>query len=147
MFTHVQPPKNTYDWLSSFVSDWAIAESNSWPGGRATTRRPVDYDEELEESSNGIERHHHQQHHHQQQQHHRRQDNEALDGRSEEEENDESLDLSPPAGRDTLYQLTTERNPWRRGSGVSTNRADNLLFYSLSFLAAMYVLSSRHWFR
>ena len=74
-----------------------------------TTRRPIDYADDLDET-NDVDQH--------EQHHQRQQDNET--GEQSGEEDEELSNLSPPAGRDTLYQLTTERSSWRSGrNGVA----------------------------
>ncbi|XP_046639472.1 lachesin-like [Daphnia pulicaria] len=116
-----------------------VYESNSWPAARATTKRSIDYAEDLEETNNGLD---HNQHHRQQQQQRRQQqhqDNEVDDlseGDDDEEEHQQQQQQgdglsAAPAGRDTLhYQLTTtEKSAWR--SGHRNGSAGSLHFLPL----------------
>jgi hypothetical protein len=116
-----------------------VYESNSWPAARATTKRSIDYAEDLEETNNGLD---HNRHHRQQQQQRRQQqhqDNEVDDlseGDDDEEEHQQHQQQGDglsavPAGRDTLhYQLTTtEKSAWR--SGHRNGSAGSLHFLPL----------------
>lgn len=129
-----------------------VYESNSWPAARATTRRSIDYSEDLEEANNGLD-HHHQ--HRQQHQQRRQQQDHEVDERNDVEDEDEihqqgdgSLILSmAPPGRDTLhYQLTTtERSLWRSGSrsGSSALASPWLpLFSSAAFTSLLCLVPS-----
>ena len=112
-----------------------MVESNSWPAARATTKRPVDYSEDVEES--------HRLHDGQLDSHQeRRRDNEIeetpdIQDEDEEDEGDDTVNsLSPSVGRDTLYQWTTERSSWRsRGkNGASRPGASYYSIQSIQFV-------------
>jgi hypothetical protein len=128
-----------------------VYESNSWPAVRATTKRSIDYADDLEESNNGVDHnHHHRQQHQQRRQQQGNEVDERGDSEDEEEEHNQQQGdglSAAPAGRDTLhYQLTTtERSSWRSGNrnGSPAGSLHSLpLFSSTSFICFLSLILS-----